>query len=160
MATVMPKTANWFMYFPEDYRWSSAVGGVLGAAAYGGSDMGEVDRAARSLRKHLGYDAAWFEAWRAEGDRLRALAQATERQGHRFTAAGAYLRACNYSQMGERFRTPKDAPALETFREAVRCFHRFARLTDRPRIEVVEVPNGSGKTHGASVIFDWLAEKL
>ena len=33
MATVMPKTANWFRYFPEDYRWSSAVGRVLGGAA-------------------------------------------------------------------------------------------------------------------------------
>ncbi len=148
MATVMPKTANWFRYFPEDYRWSSAVGGILGGAPYGGSDLGEVDRAARTLHKHLGDDAAWFEAWRAEGDRVRALAQAAERQGRRFTASAAYLRACNYYQMGERFRTPKDARALETYREAVECFHRFARLTDRPRIEVVEVPYQNGSLPG------------
>ena len=144
MATVMPRTANWFRYFPEDYRWSSAVGGVLGGAAYGGSDLGEVDRAARSLHKRLGDDDAWFLAWRAEGDRVRTLAQAAERAGRRFTASAAYLRACNYYQMGERFRTPKDARALDTYREAVECFQRFARLTDRPRIEVAEVPYEQG----------------
>ncbi len=140
MATVMPRTSSWFTYFPEDYRWSSAVCGVLGGAAYGGADIGEVDRAARGLRKHLGDDGAWFEAWRAEGDRVRALAEEAERRAHRLTAAGAYLRACNYFQMGERFRTPKDARALETYRVAVECFRRFARLTDRPRIEAVEIP--------------------
>ena len=144
MAAVLPKTANWFTYFPEDYRWSSAVGGILGSSPYGGSDIGEVDRAARSLRKHLGDDAAWFEAWRAEGDRVAELARAAERERRRFTAASAYLRACNYYQMAERFRTPKDTRALETYREGVECFHRFARLTDRPRIEVVEVPFADG----------------
>jgi dienelactone hydrolase len=144
MATVLPKTANWFTYFPEDYRWSSAIGGILGSAPWGGSDIGEVDRAARPLRKHLGDDAAWFEAWQAEGDRVRSLARTAEAGGRRFTASGAYLRACNYYQMAERFRTPKDERALAAFREGVECFHRFARLTDRPRLEVVEVPYETG----------------
>jgi dienelactone hydrolase len=148
MATVMPRTANWFTYFPEDYRWSSAVGGILGSAPYGGSDIGEVDRAARSLKKHLGDDAAWFEAWRTEADRVRALALTAERERRRFTAAGAYLRACNYYQMAERFRTPKDGRALEAYRTGVECFQRFARLTDRPRIEVVEVPFADGTLPG------------
>lgn len=140
MATVTPKTANWFTYFPEDYRWSSAIGGILGGAAYGGSDMGEVDRAGRALRQHVGDDIVWFETWRAEADRVRALADAAGREGRRFTASGAYLRACHYYQMAERFRTPKDKPALDVYREGVVCFQQFARLTDRPRIEVVEVP--------------------
>jgi len=140
MATVLPKTTNWFTYFPEDYRWSAAVGGIISSAPYGGSDIGEVDRAARGLRKHLGDDAAWFDAWREEGDRVRALAESADQAGRRFTASSAYLRACTYYQMAERFRTPKDASALESFRAGVDCFHRFARLTDRPRIEVVEIP--------------------
>jgi dienelactone hydrolase len=144
MTMVMPRTSSWFTYFPEDYRWSSAVCGILGSAPYGGSDIGEVDRAARGLRKQLGDDGAWFDAWRTEGDRVRALARAAEDEERRFTAAAAYLRACNYYQMGERFRTPKDGPALDAYRVAVDCFHRFARLTDRPRIEVVEVPYASG----------------
>jgi dienelactone hydrolase len=148
MATVMPRTANWFTYFPEDYRWSSAIGGILGSAAYGGSDIGEVDRAARPLRKQLGDDQAWFDAWRAEADRVRALARTAEHEGRRLTAAGAYLRAANYFQMAERFRTPKDAVGLAAFRDGVDCFHRFARLTDRPRIEVVEVPYEHGTLPG------------
>jgi dienelactone hydrolase len=144
MATVMPRTANWFTYFPEDYRWSSAVCGILSSAPYGGSDIGEVDRACRALRKQVGDDEAWFEAWRAEGDRVRALAREAEPKQRRFTASAAYLRACHYYQMAERFRTPKDQRALEAYQEGVDCFHRFARLTDRPSIEVVEVPYERG----------------
>ena len=41
-----------------------------------------------------------------------------------------YLRACNYYQMAERFRTPKDERALDAYRTGVDCFHRFAALTD------------------------------
>jgi dipeptidyl aminopeptidase/acylaminoacyl peptidase len=144
MATVTPKTANWFTYFPEDYRWSSAVSGIIGSAPWGGSDIGEVDRACRSLRPHLGDDEAWFEAWRAEGARVHALARAADERRRRITASAAYLRACNYFQMAERFRTPKDQRALDTYREAVDSFHRFARLTERPRIEPVEVPYEGG----------------
>jgi hypothetical protein len=144
MATVVPKTANWFTYFPDNYRWSSAVCGILSSAPSGGSDIGEVDRACRGLREHVGDDDAWFEAWRAEADRVRTLAREAEQRGHRFTASATYLRACNYYQMAERFRTPKDGPGLAAYREGVDCFHRFARLTDRPRIEVVEVPYEGG----------------
>jgi len=45
MPTVAPKTASWFTYFPEDSRWSAAVCGILSSAPYGGSDIGEVNRA-------------------------------------------------------------------------------------------------------------------
>jgi hypothetical protein len=140
MPTVLPQTASWFTYFPEDYRWSSAVCGILSSAPWGGSDIGEVDRACRGLRKQVGDDAAWFEAWRAEGNRVHTLAREAESRSRRITAGAAYLRAANYYQMAERFRTPKDTTALEAYREGVECFQRFARLTERPRIEVVEVP--------------------
>ncbi len=140
MSTVAPKSANWFMYFPEDYRWSSAVSGIIGSAPWGGSDIGEVDRACRSLRGRVGDDEAWFEAWCDEGARVQALARAADERGRKITASAAYLRACNYYQMAERFRTPKDKRALDAYREGVDCFHRFARLTEWPRIEPVEVP--------------------
>jgi dienelactone hydrolase len=144
MPTVLPQTATWFTYFPEDYRWSSAVCGILSSAPWGGSDIGEVDRACRGLRKHVGDDTAWFEAWRAEADRVAALAREAEQRGRKITAASAYLRACDYYQMGERFRTPKDEAALQAYRQGVECFKRFAGLTERPRIEVVEVPYEGG----------------
>ena len=44
MQHVRPKTNEWFTYFPEDYRWSAAIGGMLGLAVVGASDMGEIDR--------------------------------------------------------------------------------------------------------------------
>src|SRR4051794_7713429 len=137
---VAPRQANWFTYYPEDYRWSSAVCGILSSAPYGGADIGEVDRVGRRLRAHLGDDDAWFGEWCALADQVRALGEREAAAGHRFTAAAAYLRAADYYQMAERFRTPKDAAALAAYRQGVDAFQRFAALTDRPRIEVVEVP--------------------
>lgn len=144
MGTVLPQTVNWFTYFPEDYRWSSAVCWVLSSAPFGGSDIGEVDRACRGLRRRVGDDNAWFDAWFSEGGRVRALAREAEKHGRRVTASAAYLRACSYYQVGERFKRVKDAPATAAYREGVECFHHFARLTDRPSIEVVEVPYEGG----------------
>lgn len=135
-----PQHADWFAYFPDDYRWSAAMALVLGAAAYGGADLGEADRVGRRLREHAGDDDAWFEAWRELGNDLRARGEAAEAAGRRLTAAGCYLRSTAYHQIGERFRTPKDATALEVYRASVDSFHRFAALSDGPRIEPVEVP--------------------
>jgi hypothetical protein len=78
------------------------------------------------------------------GDRTQALAGREEEAGHSLTAADAYLRTTTYYQIGERFRTPKDSEALEVYRESVECFHRYAALTDRPRLEAVEVPYQTG----------------
>lgn len=135
-----PRHANWFTYFPEDYRWSAAVSGVLTTAPYGGAELGEVDRVGRRLRGQVGDDGAWFEAWCEEGRRLRAWAAEAEAAGRRLTAAQVHLRACSYLQIGERFRTPKDEAALTAYRQALDSFRGFAALTDRPGIEAVEVP--------------------
>ena len=139
-----PQHEDWFAYFREDYRWSAAMALVLGTAVYGGADLGEADHAGRQLRHHIGDDDAWFATWREEGDRLRARAAEAEARGRRLTAAGAELRAAAYYQIGERFRTPKDGAALDCFRASLDSFHSFARLTDWPRIESVEVPFEAG----------------
>ena len=161
---------SYFIYFPEDYRWSAAVINVLGAGSYGAADIGEVDRIGRMLRGKEGDDAAWFDAWSEVAARVRALAQKADSTGHGVTAAAAYLRACVYYQMAERFRTPKDAPALEAFRASLECFRRFAALNTAQRIEPVEVPfegrslpgyfvhaqNAKAKRAPAVVFFDGL----
>ena len=144
MATVAPGTATWFRYFPGDYRWSAATEIIIGSAPFGGADIGEVDRAGRRLQGRVGDDDAWFEEWVRVGDELRARAEEADGDGRRFSAASAYLRACNYYQMAERFRTPKDEKALDVFRTSLRCFERFAALTDTPRIERVQVPFEDG----------------
>ncbi len=49
--------------------------------------------------------------------------------------------------MGERFRTPKDARALEAYRKAVDCFHQFVALSGS-KIEIVDVPFEGKKLPG------------
>ncbi len=136
----MPTTSKYFMYFPDNYRWSAAFVSMLGAALYGGSDIGELHKIGRRLDgKAAGDDEAWFDACVAVADEVRGHAERYRASGHAVSAAGMYLRACHYDQMGERFRTPKDARALEVYRRAVDSFHKFVALGDF-EIEIVEVP--------------------
>jgi hypothetical protein len=130
---------NYFMYFPTHYRWSAEMLAMLSTAPYGGADISEVDRIGRQLRSCVGDDDAWFNAWTAGGDLLRRRAAAAEDARHSFTAASLYLRACAQYQHAEHFRHPKDAAAMDTFRRSLACFEKFMSLTDRPRIEKVEV---------------------
>ena len=138
------KTPNYFTYFPGNYRWSAEMLAALSAAPYGGVDIAEADRCGRQLRAHVGDDEKWFEVWREGGDRLYKIARAEEEKGHRLTAAGAYLRACAHYQHGEHFREPKDEAALNAYRQSLDCFRRHAELTERPRVEIVEVPFSGG----------------
>ncbi|MDA1000308.1 MAG: alpha/beta hydrolase [bacterium] len=140
-----PANTNWFTYFPKDFRWSAAVCGMLTAARWGTSEIGEVDQVCRRLEKDLGDDARWFREWVKMAEKVRALALKEERKGHNLSAASHYKRACNYYQMAERFRTPKDKKAIDAFKKSLDCFNRFIRLTDWPRIERVEVPFEKGK---------------
>ncbi|HYC44037.1 MAG TPA: alpha/beta hydrolase [Burkholderiales bacterium] len=144
----MAKEPAYFMYFPGNYRWSAAFINMMGSAPYGGSDIGELDRIGRLLKgKAPEDDDAWFDACAKVADGVRAHAEKFEGAGHRYSAAHAYLRACNYYQMAERFRTPKDDKALAVYRTAVQCFHRHAKLTDL-KIEIVEVPFEGGSLPG------------
>ncbi|UCF75186.1 MAG: alpha/beta hydrolase [Betaproteobacteria bacterium] len=130
----------YFMYFPGNYRWSAAFINMIGCIAYGGAEIGELHKIGRMLKdKGPEDDAAWFDACVKVADGVRAYAEKWDQQGHRFSAAHAYLRACNYYQMAERFRTPKDKTGLDVYRTGVECFHRHVALTDL-KIEVVEVP--------------------
>jgi len=134
------KDPQYFMYFPGNYRWSSAFINMIGSGSYGGSEIGEMDRIGRMLKdKAPDDDPAWFDACNKVADTVAAFADERTRSNHRFSAAAAYLRATNYYQMAERFRTPKDAHALASYRKGVDCFHRFVGQTDL-KIEIVEIP--------------------
>ncbi|MDH5536827.1 MAG: alpha/beta hydrolase [Betaproteobacteria bacterium] len=142
------KDPAYFMYFPGNYRWSAAFINMLGSVAYGGAEIGELHRIGRMLKgKAADDDAAWFDACAKVADGVRGYAEKWDKAGHRYAAAHAYLRACNYYQMAERFRTPKDEVGLDVYRRGVKCFHRHAALTDL-KIEIVEVPYESGSLPG------------
>jgi dienelactone hydrolase len=142
------KPSPYFMYFPDDYRWSAAIVNMLGSATFGSADIGEIHQIGRLLQGKVGDDAAWFDACRTIGDRVKAFAEDREASGHNISAANAYRRACVIYQMAERFRTPKDAPALAVFRTSVECFQRFAQLTTDVKIETVEIPYEDGALPG------------
>jgi len=144
----MDSQSNYFMYFPGNYRWSAAFLNMLSLTPYGASEIGELYKIGRLLKdKAPEDDQAWFEACVRVADGARAHAERFDRSGHAVSAAHAYLRACNYYQMAERFRTPKDEAALDVFRTSIRCFHRHAALGDM-NIEVVEVPFEEGSLPG------------
>jgi len=144
-ATDLPK---YFMYFPGNYRWSSAFVNMMGSAAYGASDISELHKIGRLLHgKGAEDDEAWFDACVRVADEVRGHGDRFRASEHPVSAAAFYLRASHYYQMGERFRTPKDAKALDAFRQGVDCFHQFAALTD-VKIEKVEVPFEDGSLPG------------
>jgi len=132
------------MYFPESYRWSAEMMAMLSAAPYGGPEIAEIDRAGRKLRGHVGDDDMWFRVMTEEGEVLDRRAREADDAGWKLTAAANYLRACSLYQHAEHFRQPKDAAALGVFRRSLECFRRYAELTDRPRMELVEVPFTGG----------------
>jgi dipeptidyl aminopeptidase/acylaminoacyl peptidase len=135
-------------YFPNNYRWSAGFVNMLGSAPYGGSELAELHRIGELLiDADPEDDGAWFEACAKIADGVRVFAESREKSGHRFSAAHAYLRACNYYLFGERFRTPKDERGLAVYRTAVDCFHRHTKLTDT-KIEIVEVPYEGGSLPG------------
>ena len=136
----MSEIPKYFMYFPGNYRWSAAFVNMLGRASYGGADISELHKIGRLLAgKDAQDDEAWFDACFTVAEEVRGRGDRFEQAGHPVSAAGFYLRACHYYQMGERFRTPKDQRALAAYRAGVNCFLRFVAHTD-VRIEVVEVP--------------------
>lgn len=144
----MAKEPAYFMYFPGNYRWSAAFINMMGSIAYGGAEIGELHKIGRLLSgKAPDDDAAWFDACVKVADGVRGYAEKWDKSGHRYAAAHAYLRACNYYQMAERFRTPKDKTGLEAYRRGVDCFHRHVALTDL-KIEIVEVPFADGSLPG------------
>ena len=136
----MAKMPKYFMYFPGNYRWSAAFVNMLGRGSFGGAEISELHKIGRLLEgKGAEDDEAWFDAFIRVADEVRGHAERFRQTGHPVSAASFYLRACHYYQMGERFRTPKDASALDAYRTGVDCFHQFVGLTDL-KIEIVEVP--------------------
>jgi pimeloyl-ACP methyl ester carboxylesterase len=116
----------------------------LSAAPWGGAEIDEVNRVGRTLKDKIGDDNAWFEEWARMGDIVEARGRAAERQGHKLTAAACLMRASQYYQTGERF-LQRDPRAGAVYKKAVKSFADAATMTQRPRIESVEVPYG-GKT--------------
>jgi dienelactone hydrolase len=147
-----PLTEPYFNYFPDNYRWSHGLLMALGAAPYGGADIGEVHAVGQALSSRLGDDQAWFDEWCAMGDELRSAADEQLAAGRPETAASSALRACNYYQIGERFAVVKNEAALDAYRTSLACFQTFIEHGSGPSMTRVEVPYEGGVTLPAYLV--------
>ncbi len=147
-----PLTEPYFNYFPDNYRWSHGLLMALGAAPYGGADIGEVHAIGQALSSRLGDDQAWFDEWCSMGESLRSGAHEQLARGRTVTAASSALRACNYFQIGERFAVEKNAAALDAYRASLACFQLYLEHGSGPSITRVEVPYEGGATLPAYLV--------
>jgi dienelactone hydrolase len=112
---------------------------AIGAAPYGGSDVGECLSAARGVR---GTELdSWYREWSLLAERVAGLAERASDDGHTETARLAYLRASTY------FRTagvmlmgaPLDQRLVEAYARQTDVFRRAAALMV-PSAEILEIP--------------------
>ena len=133
------KTSHWFEYFPDHYMWSQAMALAFGLAAWRATEFGDVDRAGRRLKHHLGDDAAWYREWRAIAEEAEGRANEAESRGRRVTAGDAFFRAATYYSLAERFLSHINPDKLDTYRRSIACFGNGAAIA-MPRLEKAEVP--------------------
>ena len=78
----MAAASPYFMYFPDNYRWSAAIANMLGSGTFGNADIGEIHQIGRQLTDKTGDDEAWFHACVKVADRVRGIAEERESSGH------------------------------------------------------------------------------
>lgn len=137
---------DWFMMFPENYTWSSAVVSTISCSSWGGGEIGEIYRVCAALKGRVGDNAAWFSEWREMGERVASLGEEAESRGHLRTASAAFMRAAHYIQVGERFLHPRTQESQEAYARSVALFKRGAQHAPYLSIEPVEVPFEGGKS--------------
>ncbi|WP_216892908.1 alpha/beta hydrolase family protein [Nocardia alni] len=127
------------LLFREDPQFWFETLRLLGHAAFGGSDIGEVIATAEGITPG-DYDA-WHDAWLGTGERIAAEATRSRAGGHRVSARDGFLRASTYYRAAEFFlhENPDDPRVSNAYERSVDCFHAFAALSD-PVVEPVEIP--------------------
>jgi alpha-beta hydrolase superfamily lysophospholipase len=120
---------------------------VMGAAPYGGADVGEC---LATLARVRGSDlTSWYDAWSATATRVLRLAEQEEATGREESARLAFFRASGY------FRTagsmllgaPLDERVVDSNRRQTAAFRRGAQLLAMPP-EQLEIPYGQTSLPG------------
>ena len=135
--------------FYRDADWDFEVRNVLGRACHGASDVGETLQVISAVDE--GDHEGWFAAWMGLGTRSVSLADSCAAEGHRISAAAAYLRAATYFAVavnavdglapdsrrhGARNR---DTTQASVFRKHRAAWDRFVATTAVP-VEPVRIP--------------------
>lgn len=125
--------------FFDDTEFDGQLQRTAAKVRYGAADLGEV--LAIAARITPGDYDSWYEQWFAAGDANRALAEAEAAQGHRVSAAEAYLRASECYRSAYFFcrRHPHGHPLLAAWRACRQCFRDALPLLPT-RVERIEIP--------------------
>ena len=112
---------------------------MLGYTPYGGGDYGDVTAVAAAVG--TGDDGAFYDAWLAAGDRMRAEAREAEAAGRRGSASDLHLRAsaAYASAYHPLYGAPVDPRLLEAYRRQMTAFDAGMLLRDVP-VHPVEIP--------------------
>jgi hypothetical protein len=112
---------------------------VVGAAAYGGSDIGECLQTAKRIS---GSDLdSWYAEWLATADAVAELGEREAAAGHREAAQRAYLRASSYYRTAGvmLMGVPLDPRLVESNARETETFRLAGALMARPP-EILEIP--------------------
>jgi alpha-beta hydrolase superfamily lysophospholipase len=125
--------------FPDDTSFWFETLRVLGAAAYGGADIGEVLVTAQAITAG-DYDS-WYDQWLATADRIAAEAEKAQAAGHLVSARDGLLRASNYYRSADFYLhgNPDDPRIRHAYGRARDCFVSAAALFDPP-VTPVQIP--------------------
>ena len=106
---------------------------------YGGADFGEVRAVAEAIGD--GDDTAYYDAWNAAGDRLKADAGTAITKGHVASARALYLRASAFyaTSFHPLFGAPVDPRLLAAFRKQVAALDHGLALGPNP-VRPVRIP--------------------
>lgn len=112
---------------------------AVGAAAYGGADVGECIATARRIDERS-LDS-WYEQWTATATAAGRLASAEEQAGNRESARLAYLRACTYHRTAGvmLMGAPLDPRLVSAYAAQRQAFAYASALLDVPP-EALEIP--------------------
>src|SRR2546428_14069645 len=105
-----------FTYFLDNYRWSHGFLLALGAAPWGGGEIGEINRVGlRLAATQSGDDRAWFEEWARMAERVETVGRERAASGKAASAAADLFRAAHYYHVGEPLLRPKPAHGLPAY---------------------------------------------
>lgn len=109
---------------------------------YGGADFGEVRAVAEAVGD--GDDGAYYEAWVAAGDRLKAEGDAALGKGHDASARESFLRASAFyaTSFHPLFGAPVDPRLLAAFRKQVDALDKALALGPHP-VRPLSIPFGA-----------------
>lgn len=125
--------------FFKNAQFDFAVRGALGDAYHRAADAGEVLATASRIKD--GDAEQWYREWYMTAQRMRAIAEKSEANGHAVSARDAWLRAATYFHVaaGSLDGTHDPDRLLPAWREHREAFDRFAALCDPP-CEPVRIP--------------------